>query len=405
MSLYRYERRSSPALLLIGFFIVGLAIAAVVVYQVRRELPQPPLVVSLAESTVLGAPRMPVLPEGGAGAVSVPELGLLGQRNGDEPRPIASVTKVMTAYVILKEHPLAPGEDGPSVEVTQAHADRFWEMVAQDQSVTALNAGQQLTQLELLRGLMIPSANNYAEILAEWDSGSVEAFVLKMNAEAEALGMTDTVYADVSGFSSGSISTAADQLILARAAMANPVFAETVAMREVTLPGAGTVSNVNQLLGTNGVIGIKTGFTEQAGGNLMFAARQEVSGRSVDVIGIIMGQEDRPAAFDATLEAIDSVSGGLQTLRVVPAGLLVGVVEPQWGGSTEVVVGEDVSMLVWPGSLLETSVELEPIDAGAQRGELAGWLNVRVGAQEQRVPIVLADDLEGAGLVYRLTRF
>jgi D-alanyl-D-alanine carboxypeptidase len=312
---------------------------------------------------------------------------------------------MMTAYVLLKEHPLQPGEVGPTVEITQVDADRFWEMVAEDQSVQPVNAGQVLTELQLLQGMLIPSANNYAEIAAKWDAGSVEAFVTKMNAEALALGMNETVYDDASGFSDFSVSTVHDQLILARAAMANPVFAQIVGTSSVELPGVGPVSNVNELLGVGGVIGIKTGQTEAAGGNLAFAARREVGGQTIEVIGAIFNQEDRAAAFDGTIGLLNSLNSNLQVLRVVPAGQPVGTVDPAWGEPVDVVVAQDVTMLVWPGMTLEQIVEFDEVPAGLKAGDQVGTLLVRLGEQEQRVPITLAADLPGAGLSYKLTRF
>jgi D-alanyl-D-alanine carboxypeptidase (penicillin-binding protein 5/6) len=406
VTLYGYERRSaSPAPLLLGLVIVIAFIIVLGAVQLTRGLPDADVQVTLPASSVLGTPRMPELPEGGAAVVSVVGLGTLGATPVDEPRPIASVTKVMTAYVILKDHPLQPGASGPVIEITQQDADRFWEMVAQDQSVQPVNAGAAMTQLQLLQGMLIPSANNYAEILARWDAGSIEAFVAQMNAEAQALGMVDTVYDDVSGFSSGSISTANDQLILAREAMANPVFASIVASPEVTLPVAGTVGNVNQLLGVGGIAGIKTGFTEEAGANLAFAAKREAAGKTIDVVGVVLGQPGYTEVFDATLAIVNSLNNGLQALRVVPAGQPVAVAEPAWGGKYDVVVSQDVTMVVWPGMTLETTVEIDGVSGSQKAGEQVGWLNVRLGEQEQRVPLTLSSDIESAGLIYKLTRF
>jgi D-alanyl-D-alanine carboxypeptidase (penicillin-binding protein 5/6) len=311
----------------------------------------------------------------------------------------------MTAYVLLKDHPLNPGESGPVVEITQADADRFWVMVSQDQSVQPVNAGQVLTELQLLQGMLIPSANNYAEIAAKWDAGSVDAFVQKMNAEAQALGMTNTKYVDVSGYLSGTVSTAQDQLLVARAAMANPVFASTVSMKEVRLPTAGTVSNVNEILGVDGIVGIKTGYTEEAGGNLAFAARREAAGQTIDVVGVVLGQDGHAGAFAATRTILNSLNNNLQVVRVVPAGQPVGQADPPWGGAVDLIVNEDVNMLVWPGMTMQTTIEIEKVPSSGKAGDQVGWLNVKVGEQEKRVPLVLAKDLGGPGIAWKLTRF
>jgi serine-type D-Ala-D-Ala carboxypeptidase (penicillin-binding protein 5/6) len=400
-----YERRrTSPAPYLLTGIVVALLVGLVSL-QLMRDVPQPNVMVTMPQSSVLGAATLPAWPEGGVAGVSVTGLGSLGVSGPQTPRPIASVAKMMTAYLILKEKPLQLGQSGPLVTITQADADRFWVMVAQDQSVQPINPGQRLSQLQLLQGVMVPSANNYAEILAAWDAGSVAAFVEKMNREAQALGMTNTRYADVSGFSAQTVSTAADQLLLARAAMQDPVFAATVAMSQVTLPNSGIVSNVNALLGVDGIVGIKTGFTDEAGGNLAFAARREVAGYEIEVIGIVMGQEDRPTAFRATRAILSSLSNGLQVTRVVPAGQPIGSVTTAWGEHVELVVDEDVLMLNWPGMTLESVIELEDISPSKSRGDQVGWLNVRVGEQERRVALRIADDLDGAGLMWRLLRF
>jgi D-alanyl-D-alanine carboxypeptidase (penicillin-binding protein 5/6) len=260
------------------------------------------------------------------------------------------------------------------------------------------------SELELLQGLLIPSANNFAEILANWDSGSVSAFLQKMNAEARSLGMTNTTYADASGFSPGSTSTPQDQLILARAAMQDPVFAQVVGTAQARLPGIGLVNNVNQLLGQEGVIGIKTGFTEEAGGNLLFAARRQVAGQPVDIVGAILGLADRPAAFEATRRLLGPLAQGLQFAKVVSAGQSVATIKPAWSGAVDIVAAEDVQMLFWPGMTLETRVEIDSLKAGTPAETRVGWLNLRLGEQERRIPLKLARELPKAGLVWRLTR-
>jgi serine-type D-Ala-D-Ala carboxypeptidase (penicillin-binding protein 5/6) len=408
LTTYPRRRSASASPLSIGIGIVLFIVIVFAGLQLVRGAPAPAVTVTLAESSVLGEPRTPALPSDGQGIVSVVGLGTLGVSGPDTPQPIASVTKMMTAYVILKDKPLQMGQTGPQIAITARDADRYWEMVAEDQSVAPVTQGQSFSQLQLLQGLLIPSANNFGEILAIWDAGSVPAFVEKMNAEAQALGMTNTRYVDVSGFSSRSVSTAQDQLILARTAMENPVFASIVGTKTLRLPGSGEVSNINQLLGSNGIIGIKTGFTEDAGGNLAFAARREAAGRQVDVIGVVLGQEDRPAAFDATLDIINSLNNGLQVAHVVPAGQPVGTYKPAWTGAIDIVVPEDVIMLVWPGMRLETSIELlsetgESV-SNAYENHI-GWLNVRVGEQEHKVPLVLTRDPGSAGVLWKLTRF
>ena len=400
--MYTYTRRSSisPLFLLVPA-VLFVALAA---FQTLRGLPEIEATTILPSTSVLGAAQQAPLPAGGSSAVSVAGLGILGSSGQVTPRPIASVTKIMTAYVILKDRPLKPGESGPTVTTTAADAARYLQMLAQDQSALPVSSGMVLSELELLQGMLVPSANNFAEILANWDAGSVAAFVQKMNAEARALGMTNTTYADTSGFSPASVSTAMDQLMLARVAMQNPVFAQIVGTPQVRLPGIGLVSNVNELLGKDGVVGIKTGFTEEAGGNLVFAAKRQVNGREVDIIGAVLGQSDRPAAFEATRRVIAPLAQGLQFATLVAAGQPVATIDPPWAGAVEVVAAEEVQLLFWPGLTLETSVEFDPLQEGMKADTQVGWLTVRVGEQERRVPLKLSKEVPKAGMVWKLTR-
>jgi D-alanyl-D-alanine carboxypeptidase (penicillin-binding protein 5/6) len=402
---YDYGRRpANYTPLILG--IVSVLIVFVTL-QLLRGVPQPEVIITFPESSPLGEARQPKLPGEGSSIVAVDGLGILGAAGPTQARPIASITKMMTAYVILKSHPLQPGQTGPVIELTTRDAARWLEMLAQDQSSLPVTAGQRLTQLQLLQGMLVPSANNYAEVLANWDAGSVSAFVQKMNAEAQALGMKDTRYADTSGFSAASVSTPGDQLVLARAVMKDPVFAAIVGTEQVNIPGVGTVSAVNQLLGVDGVIGIKTGFTEEAGGNLAFAAKHEAAGAEaeINVYGVVLGQEDRPMAFSATRTVLASLDGGLELKRVITTGQPIATVETEWGASVDLVVKEDVSLLAWPGLVMTTTVELDGIKPGQSAGEQVGWLNVMLGEQARRLPLVLAKDLDGAGVFWRLSHF
>jgi D-alanyl-D-alanine carboxypeptidase (penicillin-binding protein 5/6) len=388
-------------------FVLGIVSVLIVfaVFQTTRGVPEPTVTVTFPSSSPLGEPRLPKLPEEGASIVAVDGLGVVGTAGPAQPRPIASITKVMTAYVILKDKPLQPGQTGPVIELTARDAQRWLEMLAQDQSSLPVSAGQRLTELQLLEGLLVPSANNYAEILAVWDAGSVSAFVQRMNAEAQALGMKDTKYTDTSGFSPATVSTPADQLILARAAMTNPVFASIVRMEEVTLPGVGRVQAVNQLLGVDGVVGIKTGQTDEAGANLAFAAEHGVGDGTVTVLGIVLGQDDRPTVFSATRSVLASLDGNLELKRVLTTGQPVATVETEWGQSVDLVIKEDVHLLSWPGLEMKTTVELDDFSAPKSAGDRVGWLNVMLGEQARRLPLVLASDLAGAGLFWKLTHF
>jgi D-alanyl-D-alanine carboxypeptidase (penicillin-binding protein 5/6) len=206
------------------------------------------------------------------------------------PVPIASVAKVMTAYLVIARYPLSAGSAGPSIRITAADAADTDDRRQQDQSIVAVRTGERLTERQALMALLLPSANNVAVMLARLVSGSVDAFVARMNKVARQLGMGDTTYTDPSGFDEGTVSTAKDQLRLAEVVAANDTLSRMMATPSYRLPVAGRVKNTDTLLGQDGFSGMKTGSDDAAGGCFMFRTKRLRDGHEVDLIGVVLGQ-------------------------------------------------------------------------------------------------------------------
>jgi D-alanyl-D-alanine carboxypeptidase (penicillin-binding protein 5/6) len=212
---------------------------------------------------------------------------------GERPVPIASLAKVMTAYLVLRDFPLHGGSDGPSLTVTRADVRDTSARRRTDQSIVPVAAGETLTERQALLALLLPSANNVAAMLARFDAGTQRGFVADMNQVAHTLGMLHTHYTDPSGYDPATTSTAADQLLLARAVAHDASFDELVATRTAQLPGAGVVTNTDILLGTDGFVGTKTGSDDQAGSCFMFRAFRNVHDRLTQILGVVLGQPGR----------------------------------------------------------------------------------------------------------------
>ncbi|HJX21919.1 MAG TPA: serine hydrolase, partial [Steroidobacteraceae bacterium] len=206
----------------------------------------------------------------------------------EQPAPIASLAKVMAAYLTLKRYPLSGAQDGFTITITATQVRDEAQDTAENQSGVAVGAGEQLTERQLLEALLIPSGNNIARILAAQVAGSETSFVAEMNAEARTLGMDHTTYTDPSGFDPSTVSTAADQLRVFEQAMRFPVFRQIVSMPSVTLPVAGTLTNFNPLI-ADGYAG-KTGSDSAAGGCLAFFTQVTVGGRPLTAVGVVLGQ-------------------------------------------------------------------------------------------------------------------
>jgi D-alanyl-D-alanine carboxypeptidase len=298
-----------------GVLVVIVAIAAALAHHLLSSS------ASTAASRIGGAPtehrsrgdsvRGAVWPGYGQAAV---QIGQSRIRSGPKQHaaPIASLAKVMTAYLVLHDHPLGVGEDGPTITLTGADVADTDRRRRQQESVVPIVAGEQLTELQALQALLLPSANNIAAVLARWDAGSADRFVARMNVTARSLGMTHTRYTDPSGYDDATVSTAADQVRIVDRAMRLPVFASIVATPSATLPVAGTVHNTNTLLGHNGFVGVKTGSDEAAGGCFAFRAIRWIHGKRTAITGVVLGQpgHDRIAAGLAAADAmVDRIAG------------------------------------------------------------------------------------------------
>jgi D-alanyl-D-alanine carboxypeptidase (penicillin-binding protein 5/6) len=228
------------------------------------------------------------------------------------PVPIASVAKMMTAYVILRERPLAEYGDQVLMTVSRDDVVDTDRRRRADESVVAVAEGEELTERAALLAILLPSANNVAVMAARATAGSAAAFVTSMNRTARALGLHDTTYTDPSGLDPTTVSTALDQLRLARAALEVPGLSALIATKSARIPVAGAVQNTNRLLGRAGFTGLKTGSDDAAGGCFAFRTRRVVGGSVVDVVGVVLGQRGGPF-IDAALTAAQVVAN-----RVAP---------------------------------------------------------------------------------------
>jgi serine-type D-Ala-D-Ala carboxypeptidase (penicillin-binding protein 5/6) len=235
----------------------------------------------------------------------------------ERPVPIASVAKVMTAYIVLKHHPLGASDTGPQFVVTQDDVADTESRRGEGQSVVDVRVGEQLSERDALMAILLPSANNVAMLVARELSGSVPAFVEEMNRTARSLGMAHTTYTDPSGYDDGTVSTALDQLRLARVVAKDETLEAMMATRTYLLPVAGEVTNTNALLGHDGFVGMKTGSDEAAGGCLMFHAVWASKAGTQSVIGVVLGQRGDnlvTAGLYAAKQLVDRVTG-----HVIPA--------------------------------------------------------------------------------------
>ncbi|GGO45919.1 hypothetical protein GCM10012287_15010 [Streptomyces daqingensis] len=389
--------------------LVVLLVVLFAVAQAVRPLPEAELALTASPTHTFQGPKPSVpWPSEGQARLDVQGLGSFGSSGKQKPVPIASVAKVMTAYVILREHPVKKGTDGASIPVDRK-AEEEAGLSAQNESTVEVEEGDKISQREAVQALMIASANNVARLLARWDAGSEKAFAKKMNAAADDLGMKNTHYTDPSGLTATTVSTAEDQVKLAKKAMGIDLFREIVRLPGYRDAKGEEHGNWNKLVPVDGVVGIKTGTTTKAGGNLLFAAEEEIGGTKQLIVGAVLGQY-RPSILDTVLQEskklIDTAQDALRAQKVVRKGEVVGYVDDQLGGRTPVVATRDVTAVGWSGLKVKLAMTDggKPLPHEGSRGDRAGTLTVGDGPGQVRVPLALKEDMAEPGFGAKLTR-
>lgn len=386
--------------------MVVALVAVSILVQLSRPVPSPQLVRSLPSHSVLAGPVVHLpWPAHGEAVLDLQGIGSLGSSGGDAPLPLASVTKMMTALIVLRDHPITPGTQGPTITVTPQDVATYQSDLATEQSVAPVAAGEQLTEFQALEGLLLPSANNLADMLAVWDAGSVSAFVTRMNDEAQALGLTETRYVSPSGFEPANVGSPSDQVLLADTALENKTFATIVSEPRATLPVAGTVQNVDEDLGQDGIIGVKTGSESAAGGCFVFAAHQEVGGVPTTLVGAILGQQGPSPLPDALSDAAQltaAVFSSLRSVTLFTSGQAVAHVVVPWARPVPVVTARASTVMALDGTEVTYEAHYRSPYVGMRSGSSMGTLSVSVGQRHLSVPLVAARALPGPALSWRL---
>lgn len=257
-----------------------------------------------ASTTPVNAPKItnPLpWPDYGQAAYGVVKDGVLAESNAQssEPVPVASLAKVITALAILEKKPLDPGEQGPTIILTDADIKLYEEYVRKSGSVVQIQLGEQITEYQALQAMLLPSANNIADTMALRTFGTMEAYNKYATKMLKDRGIDDTVIDGASGYSPNTKSTAADMVKIGILYMQNPVLREIAAQPSARLPFAGIVGNYNNGINGDGVVGIKIGFTEEAGNTFLVADMQGGDKDNVSVVAILGADSLEKAMQDA----------------------------------------------------------------------------------------------------------
>jgi serine-type D-Ala-D-Ala carboxypeptidase (penicillin-binding protein 5/6) len=354
------------------------------------------------EAPVTLAPEL-AFPSYGAtaiGAIGWP--GTLATSGSTDALPVASLSKVVTSLVVLAAHPLAVGEEGPTVTTTSADVSLYRSYLARNGKVEPVRSGLVLSQHQLLQLTLVASANNYAATLVNWAFGSEEAYVGAARTWLDEHGLTSTFMLDATGMSPENRATAADLVELGKLALADPLVAQIVSTTHISIPGVGEIDNTNDLLGVGGVRGIKTGTLDEAGACLLFAADYLIGSETVTVIGVMLGGKDHPSLDNDIQSLLATAQTGFHEVRLSTLGEEVASYSSDWGDSSTVVATADTQVIVWSDTPITRFIDVQPVTLAAA-GLRVGKLTFLVGERSIEVPIELTATIDDPGAWWRLT--
>nr|MBS1900588.1 D-alanyl-D-alanine carboxypeptidase [Actinomycetota bacterium] len=363
-----------------------------------------PVTTAVAFQPVPAAAAATAWPASGSAAVSVQGFGTL--TSAEQQVPMASITKLVTVLVALEKLPLKPGEQGPSFAFTQADSDDYWDYLRQDQSALDVPVDGSLTQYQLFEGILLGSANNYADRLAREVWGSDEGYAAAANQWLSQHDLGEIHVVTPSGFDFGNVATPRALITLGEIAEKNPVIAEIVKQKSVELPGAGVVKNTNGLIDDAGIVGIKTGTIGDGADtryNLLSAKDVTDDGATVRIFVAALGQDTDQGRVDASRALYADAEAALKNQpQTVSQGAVLGTVDTAWGESSQVVAAEDGRVALWNGAAASATTKFSLGDTW-KAGEKAGTLALKGPLDSTTVPLELRTELKGPSLWWRLT--
>ena len=372
-----------------------------------------PTVTSQAPTAKAGGAASLVLPSGGSMLVSVeggqdylgPDAaGTFASAGGDDPRPLASISKLITALVVLDAHPLdGPGDPGPTIAYTEADTDLYDQFYVQGAVIARMPDGLRLSLHDSLETMLLPSAANYAVAIARWGFGSESAYVQAARSWLSENGLNDTRIVDATGIDARNTSTPSDLLALGRLAAANPVIAAIVATPSAVIEGPGVITNTNDLIGTLGISGLKTGNLGEGTFNLLFTASLDVGiGAPLRVTGARLSGETHDSTDQDVLSFLQSVKDGFHVLPLGTAGDEIGTISTPWGADATLVLAKNASLRTWSDTPVAVALDTTTPQSFAD-GEVVGTVTWTAGPETTTSTVKIAGAIEEPSLWWRLT--
>jgi D-alanyl-D-alanine carboxypeptidase (penicillin-binding protein 5/6) len=353
------------------------------------------------------------LPTEGASAISVSGAddylgaeasGIWASSGTGDARSIASITKLITALVVLQAKPLVDVNDpGPTITFSEADHDLYDEYYVLGATIAEMPAGSSMSLRDALAAMLIPSASNYAEAVSTWAYGSQGAFLRATRDWLAAHGLTGTTIVEPTGIDPRNTSTPSDLVTIGKLAAAHPTIASIAAAPSFAHPEAGRMPNTNALLGTEGITGLKTGNLGPGTYNLLYTASLDVGlPEPLGVTGVMLGGGSRQSLGDDVIELLASIRSGFREVPLAARGDIVGSFTTPWGESAEVAVAEHASILAWSDTPITATIDTTTPGTYAD-GEVVGTITWTAGPNTETVDVQIVGDIDPPTEWWRLT--
>lgn len=317
-----------------------------------------PVVASQAPHAPVQDAAAIVLPVDGASAISISGAdeylgttasGIWTSSGTNDPRPIASISKLITALVVLDAKPLAGADDpGPTITFHKADHDLYDKYYVMGAKIAAMPTGSAMSLRDALATMLIPSASNYAEAVSTWAFGSQGRFLSAARQWLSAHALTGTTIVEPTGISPRNTSTPSDLIAIGKLAAADPAIAQIAATSYLELSGPGGMSNTNDLLGRDGITGLKTGNLGDGNYSLLYTASLDVgAAQPLSVTGVMLGGYSRAAVDEVVLTLLHSIRDGFHSVQLATDGQEVGTLTTPWGSTAHLVLGDGASIFTW----------------------------------------------------------
>jgi D-alanyl-D-alanine carboxypeptidase (penicillin-binding protein 5/6) len=395
-----------------GLIAAGLVVALVATYaSLTLTAPVGAAAASVDRPAVdVPAAAAIALPQGGEAAVSVSGAddylgakadGIFASSGGDAPLPMASISKLITAMVVLQARPLGASGKGATLTFDKAEHALYDKYFLLNATIAAMPTGSSMSEHDAIETMLVVSACNYAEAVADWAFGSNAAFLSATRRWLSAHGLTHTIMVEPTGIDARNTSTPSDLIAIGKLAMADPAIAGIVAKTSLDIPALAGMPNTNDLLGTDGVDGIKTGTL--GGSDLLFSAIVTVgTPKPLTLTGVVLGGGSRAGVDDDVRALISSITSGFHDNQLATEGEVVGTYSTPWGAKASMIIGKSASALTWSNTPITSTVKTTTLKTGAS-GETVGSVTWTAGKTTVTVPVVLKGKIQGPSTWWRLT--